>query len=421
MGGAFRDPCPHHQPLPRRRHDPVDLLEVVSMMIVRAILCLVLIIVATGARADSPPVLIGIDAEFGVVGSTSAQAVRLGAQIAVDEINAAGGVLDGRPLALVEKDNRSVPARSIKNLREFAADPTVVAVLCGRYSPVVVEAIPEIHRLKLPLLDPWAAADSITAHDFRPNYIFRLSLRDTWAMQVMIRHAGQRGLHKLGLLVPNTEWGRSNLKAVEMLDQADPQLALVDTQWFSWGDNSLLNQYQALRKAGAEGVIFVSNEREGVIFIKEVAALPKEQRLPIFAAWGITGGNFFTGAGSALRDVDLAVVQTYSFIGANDAVAQRVVQAARRYGVDGPRRIPSPVGVAHTYDLVHILARAIQIAGSTDRSAIRDALEKVTDYAGLVKTYPQPFTPDRHDALSPQEMFMARYAEDGTIVRIGSE
>ena len=391
------------------------------MTIARAVLYLFLIIVATAARADSPPVLIGIDAEFGVVGSTSAQAIRLGAQIAVDEINAAGGVLGGRPLALVDKDDRSVPARFIKNLQDFAADPAVVAVLCGKYSPVVVEAIPEIHQLKLPLLDPWAAADPITAHDFRPNYIFRLSLRDTWAMQVMIRHAERRGVRKIGLLVPNTEWGRSNLKAAETLDQTDPRFAIVDTQWFNWGDASLSEQYQILKKAGSDGVIFVSNEREGIVFVKEIAALPQEQRLPIFAAWGITGGNFFAGAGSALRDVDLAVVQTYSFIGADNPVAERVIQAARRHGIDGPRRIQSPVGVAHAYDLIHILARAIQIAGSTDRSAIRDALERVTDYAGLVKTYPQPFTPDRHDALSLQEVFMARYAEDGAIVRIDAD
>mgnify|MGYP000903310385 CR=1 FL=1 len=391
------------------------------MTIARAVLYLFLIIVVTAARADSPPVLIGIDAEFGVVGSTSAQAIRLGAQIAVDEINAAGGVLGGRPLALVDKDDRSVPARFIKNLQDFAADPAVVAVLCGKYSPVVVEAIPEIHQLKLPLLDPWAAADPITAHDFRPNYIFRLSLRDTWAMQVMIRHAERRDVRKIGLLVPNTEWGRSNLKAAETLDQTDPRFAIVDTQWFNWGDASLSEQYQILKKAGADGVIFVSKEREGIVFVKEIAALPQEQRLPIFAAWGITGGNFFAGAGSALRDVDLAVVQTYSFIGADNPVAERVIQAARRHGIDGPRRIQSPVGVAHAYDLIHILARAIQIAGSTDRSAIRDALERVTDYAGLVKTYPQPFTPDRHDALSLQEVFMARYAEDGAIVRIDAD
>lgn len=72
------------------------------MTTIRMALCFFMII-ATGARADSSPILIGIDAEFGVVGSTSAQAIRWGAQIAVDEINADGGVLGGRPLALVEK------------------------------------------------------------------------------------------------------------------------------------------------------------------------------------------------------------------------------------------------------------------------------------------------------------------------------
>ena len=391
------------------------------MATIRILFGLFLLTMIASVQADPHPVLIGIDAEFGVVNSTSAQAIRLGAQIAVDEINAAGGVLGGRSLALVEKDDRSVPARFVKNLREFATDPNVVAVLCGRYSPVVVEAIPEIHRLKLPLLDPWAAADPITAHNFRPDYIFRLSLRDTWAMQAMIRYAKQRGMHKLGLLVPTTEWGRSNLAAAETLDQTDPQVTVIDTQWYSWGDNSLLDQYQALRKAGVEGILFISNDREGVILVKEIAALPKAQRLPILAAWGITGGNLFQNTGPALKEIDLAVAQTYSFIGANDPVAQQVVQAARRYGIDAPRHLQSPVGVAHAYDLVHILARAIQMADSTDRSAIRDALEKVTDYAGLVKNYPQPFAPDRHDALSPQEVFMARYAEDGAIIRIDSE
>lgn len=396
----------------------IGLLYIITM--IRITSCL-LFLMLTVAQASSPPLLIGIDAEFGVIGSTSAQAIRLGAQIAIDEINAAGGVLEGRQLVLVEKDDRSVPARFIRNLRELAADPNVVAVFCGRFSPAVIEAIPTIHRLKIPVLDPWAAGDPITTHAFQPNYIFRLSLRDSWAIQVMARHAQRRDLHKIGLLTPRTEWGRSNLRAVQVLALTDPQFTLVDTQWYNWGDTSLLDQYQALVKAGAEAVFLISNEREGIIFVKEIAALPKAQRLPILTAWGITGGDFFEGSGPALQEIDLVVVQTYSFIGVNNAAAQRVAQAARRYGIDDVRHIPSPVGVAHAYDLVHILALAIEKAGSADRSAVRDALEQVTDYVGLVKTYARPFTPDRHDALSLEEVFMARYAEDGAIVRIDPE
>lgn len=164
-----------------------------------------------------------------------------------------------------------------------------------------------------------------------------------------------------------------------------------------------------------------------LFFLMIVAVGARADPLPVLiginAEFGVVGSTSAQAIrlGAQIVVDDLAVIQTYSFIGADDPVAQRVVQAARRYGIDDPRRIQSPVGVAHAYDLVHILARAIQIANSTDRSAIRDALEQVTDYAGLVKTYPQPFTPDRHDALSLQEVFMARYAEDGAIVRIDPE
>ena len=78
--------------------------------------------------------------------------------------------------------------------------------------------------------------------------------------------------------------------------------------------------------------------------------------------------------------------------------------------------IESPVGVAHAYDMTHILAKAIRLAGSTDRAAIRDALEKVSAHDGLVKRYAPPFTPSRHEALGTTELMMARYREDGVIV-----
>jgi len=382
---------------------------------------LLILVGAVHAQSAPVPILIGIDAEFGVTGSTSAQAIRLGAQIAVDELNASGGLLGGRPLMLVEKDNRSVPARSIRNLREFAADPRVVAVLTGKFSPVVVEALPVIHELKLPLLDPWAAADPITDHPYKPSYVFRLSLRDSWALQVMIDAAERTGRQRIGLLLPNTEWGRSSQRAAQAVVQARSALQLAGVQWYNWGEVSMLEKYQVLRVAGADAIILVANDREGALLVREVAALPAEQRLPIFSHWGITGGTFFENTGAAvLAAVDFSVVQTYSFLDARDPVAMHVIAAIRQRGIDAPRRIEAPVGVAQTYDLVWILARAIDRAGSIERPAVRDALEHVSDYRGLIKYYARPFAPDRHEALALEDVFMARYAADGAIERIST-
>lgn len=362
---------------------------------------------------------IAIDAEFGIPFSTSAQAVRNGAQVAVNEINAAGGLL-GRKLEIIERDNRAVPARSLNNLRELAADPDVVAVFCARYSPVVVELLPEIHRLKMLTLDPWAAADSITENDFSPNYVFRLSLRDSWALQVMMRHALKSGARKVGLMLPNTEWGRSSMKAAEATASKDTRQEVVGTQWYNWGDPSMIERYHELRKAGAQSVIFVANDREAVILVKEMANLPKEQLLPLVAHWGLTGGQFFEQAGAALKDVDLSVVQTYTFIGKSDPVAKRVLAGLKTVtGNDDPRKVASQVGVAHAYELVHLLAMAIKQAKSTDRTQVRNAMEKLGPYQGLFGQLDKPFTPKRHDALTISDVYMARFAEDGAIEPIG--
>lgn len=368
---------------------------------------------ATASAAGN--IKIAIDAEFGIPNSTSAQAVRHGAQVAVNEINAAGGVL-GRKLEVIERDNRAVPARSLNNLRELAADPDVVAMMCARYSPVVVELLPEIHRLKMLMLDPWAAADAITDNNFSPNYVFRLSLRDSWALQVMMRHALKQGHRKVGILLPNTEWGRSSLKAAEETATKDTKQDIVAAKWYSWGDASLIERYQALRAAGAQSVIFVGNDKEGVILIREMANLPPAQRLPLVAHWGITGGPFFEQTGAALKAVDLSVVQTYSFIGKTDKKTTSMLAGLKAVtGNDDPRKVVSPVGVAHAYDLVHLLALAIKKANTTDRSAVRQALENLGPYKGLVRPLDKPFTAKRHDALSINDVFMARFADDGAI------
>lgn len=382
------------------------------------LLVLLLSFSASVGAVDKPPVLIGLDAEFGHATSTSDEAIKRGILIAIDEVNQSGGVLGGRPLKLVERDNRSVPARAIVNVKELAAMPDMVGVFCGKFSPVVLEILPILHELRMPLLDPWAAADAIVDNGYSPNYVFRLSLRDSWALAAMLRHAGAKGARKIGILLPNTAWGRSSLKAAEDYVASHRDMKIVAAHWYNWGDKSLLEKYLSILNADAQVLILVANEKEGAILVKEIASLPKDQRLPVISHWGVSGGDLGNLAGAALGEVDFSVVQTYSFVAAKRDKAKKVAEAAQRlFGIDDIRHFLSPVGLAHAYDLTHLLAKAIDKAGSTDRAGIRDALEQLRPYSGLIKDYKQPFTPSRHEALGPEEVFMARY-EAGYLVPI---
>jgi branched-chain amino acid transport system substrate-binding protein len=377
---------------------------------------------AAQAAPDARPVLIGLDGEFGHVSSTSAEAIRQGMQIAINEINQAGGVLHGRPLQLVERANGSLPARSANNIKEFAAMPDLVAVFCGRFSPTVLETLALIHQLGLPLLDPWAASDAIVDNTYSPNYVFRLSLTDTWAANAMLAHLEQRGFKRIGMMMLNTSWGRSTKKAVEDYILRRPGVAIARTQWIDWDDNedSMLTKLQQLRSAGAQAILLTANANEASALARAMLRLPPSERLPVASHWGVTGGKLPDMVGKDFYQLDFNVVQSYSFIGQKSPAAARVVAAHQAMaGSTSARSIISPVGVAHAYDLTQILARAIDLAGSTERMAVRNALEKLPPYAGLIRKYAPPFTPGRHEALSQSDIFMARYSpSDGALERI---
>ncbi|HBF52178.1 MAG TPA: ABC transporter substrate-binding protein [Massilia sp.] len=378
---------------------------------------MLLALLCTGAAAAPAPVRIGLDAEFGLDNSTSAQAVELGLRSAIGEINRAGGVLGGRPLELVNKDHRSLPARGIRNIEEFARMPDLVAVFGGRFSPVIIEELPTLKATRTLFMAAWSSADMIVDNGMQPNYVYRLSLRDSLAMPKMLQTARKRGLRNVGLLLTNTSWGRSNLAAAERFVDANKDIRIVKTAWYNWRDQTLVARYQALRNAGAQIIVLVANDDEAAVLVREVAALPKAERMPILSHWGVTGGEFTRQAGPALHEVDFSVIQTFSFFNADKKRLARFMHAAA--AVSPIRRIEEidgPVGVAHAYDLMHILAKAIDLAGSTDRKKVRDALEKVRRHDGLIKTYAPPFAPARHEALGARELLIARYRKDGVLV-----
>lgn len=365
------------------------------------------------------PIRIGLNLEVGDVTSTSDDAVRLGVQQAVEEINRSGGVLGGRQLEVLVSDNRSIPARGVKNLQNFAAMPDVVAVMVGKFSPVALELVKELPELQIPLLDPWAAADGIIDNGQVPNWAFRLSLSDSMAVGAVLNHAKKRGIRRLGVLLPNIAWGRSNDEALRARAPRGG-VSVSRVEWYNWGgDRGLMQRYVALRRSGAEAVFLVANEREGAQFVRELAELPESQRLPIISHWGVTGGDFPKMCGEALHKVDFIVLQTYSFgKPRNDKARHLGEKAQTTFSVAHPESIPSPVGVAQSYDLTRLLAMAIDKAGSSDRAAVRGALENLGPYDGVIKRYAPAFKVRQHEALGENDIFFSRYQANGRLSRV---
>ena len=373
-----------------------------------------------GANSEElAPIRIGLDADMSSASAESGEAIRRGMVVAIDEINENGGV-NGHKLELVVRDHRGNPARGIDNINEFATDKTIVAVMGGLHTPVAMAEMEAIHKNNLLYLVPWAAGTMVVDNGFTPNNVFRVSVRDQYAGRFLTRMAAKKGYKKLGLLLEQTGWGRSNEKAIsEAAKEIGVEIAGVE--WISWGTKSAEAQISGLVNKGADVIMLVANANEGAVVLADDVSLSKSSRLPIISHWGITGGKFVKLVGDNINEVNLSFLQTYSFVKPTRPEKQKSFFARYQKLFPEIKKVDemlSPVGTAHAYDLVHLLSQAIIDSNSLETDKIRTALENIKQHDGLVKIYNPPFTADHHDALNENDFTLAKFLNDGSIVPI---
>ena len=165
--------------------------------------------------------------------------------------------------------------------------------------------------------------------------------------------------------------------------------------------------------------MLVANPNEGIAAVRAMAQLDPGKRVPFISHWGITGTDFYNLDKEAISAVDLTFLQTYSFFTPPFEEKSKALLTAYcdAFGpCVSPGSVVSPAGTAHAYDIVHLLARAIEQAGTTDRQSVRAALENMERYDGLVRVYNPPFSPERHDALTAEDFSLAKFDDTGAIV-----
>lgn len=362
-------------------------------------------------------ILIGLDADLSGIRRADGLAIKRAMKLAVEEINQAGGVL-GRPLAILARDHQSAPNRGVADLREFASRSQVAAVMGGQSNAVLLESLTIAQAHGLPLLVPWATATAIVENGEAPNVAFRVSANDRLAGAYLAEQAA-RGHQRIALLLEDSAWGQElEIAMVHRLAELD--LAAVATVWFEPGERQWDERLQAIAAVEADSLLLAAQPKEGSAIIEH---LGKEAGPPpvVFSHGAIAGGNFWQRAQTALETVDLRFLQTFSFHGNPSPKTQELLNRYRQ-AYSRKNAVAEPTAAAaQAYDLVQLLALAIQRAGGTDRQALCEALEHLPPHTGLVKHYAPAFTPGRHDALDAGDYHLARYAENGNIVPIATE
>ncbi len=375
----------------------------------RLIFTLYLALYACATSAS--PWVIGLDADFTSVSKAGGIAISQGAQLAIAEINAKGGVL-GEQVVLEVKNHRGNPARGIANIKSLAKNDKLLAVISGVHTPVAMAELALIHEKSIIFLDPWAAGTPVIRNGYEPNFAFRLSVRDEWAAGVILNKAKDKGCQSVTLFLEQTGWGRSNEQSMNKACIA-LDLPIKGIEWFHWNSKNLDKLVDKTVNDGTECIALVANTPEASQIVDAIANIDTAKRPKVFSHWGIVGGDF-TGKISLakLAKVELYFLHTLGFNTPKTPTGVLLKKSfEKKYGKTSVHEQFN--GVAHAYDLVHLLALAIEKTGSADSTKVRSALEQLGTYKGAMKTYTKPFTADNHEALNASDYIMLQFNEQG--------
>ena len=234
------------------------------------------------------PIKIGLVAALSGPSAQSGEAITQGLTIAIDEINASGGVL-GRPLELVKRDDESSPPKGATAARELIANEKVAAIFGGLDTPVSLAIVPIVNRDHVPYMGVWAAGTPITRNGANPNFAFRVSAVDVLVDEALLKYAQKSGAKKLGLILINNPWGESNEKG--LTEQAKHLgITLAGVEKFEDRDVDVVPQLTRLKNAGADALILVANAAPGAQVMK--ARERMGWKVPVISHWGVSGGRF---------------------------------------------------------------------------------------------------------------------------------
>jgi branched-chain amino acid transport system substrate-binding protein len=235
----------------------------------------------TGAHAQE--VKIGLAAALTGPASFVGTEIKRGAEIAIDEINAKGGV-KGRKLVLIARDDEHNPVKTVAQYRELVEREKVVAMLGASNSASMLAVTPIVNdTLKVPVICPATDATEITENEAQKkgneNYLFRVGMYGTGQANFMVDTMVKKfGHKKIGLLNWTGGWGVTGRGELNRRLK-EHGLTPVGDETFDNNDTDMTAQIIKLKNAGAVAV--VQARADWGVAIEPVAKLYGLDFLPI--------------------------------------------------------------------------------------------------------------------------------------------
>ena len=341
--------------------------------LLRSVLIATATLLAVSCSKQGETIRIGEYASLTGKEATYGQASHKGTQLAVEEINAAGGLL-GRKLELITEDDQSKSGEAATVVKKLISRDRVIAVVGEVASSRSLEAAPICQNASIPMISPSSTAPEVTQ---KGDYIFRVCFIDPFQGTVMAKFTKDTlKLRKVALLTSvSSAYSVGLAKYFKERFTADGGTVALE-QRYSEGDKDFRAQITAIKAAGVEGLFVPGYYTEAALICRQARDLGLT--IPIFGGDGWESPELVEIGGKAVEGTHF--VTHYSPENKDPAVASFNERFKKRWGD------VSDTLTGLGYDSIMMLADAIKRAGTTENTKLRDALAATQNFKGVTGT-----------------------------------
>lgn len=343
---------------------------------VRGVFAVALLAGASGAVMAQNTLRIGLSTPATGPAATASEWERWGVDLAVEEINAAGGLL-GRKVEIVMVDNRCSPSEGVNATNKLIQEK-VVAILGAHCSSAHLAAMPLIRDAKIPMITGVASSPRITEESGpgKNEFAFRINPSDQDMMVALTRYLGEKKIFRsVAVLAEDSDFGRGGVNSFEPLAKA-AGVNIISKDFHPQNLPDYTTILTRIRQSRPDAIALFQLGGDQINFLRN--AMQLGIRIPYTGRAELGGRNAeIIQAGGMENSISAWTYSTEVDTPLNKQFVQKI-QAKHK----SAPYLQTWAG----YDSMRVLGQAIREANSADSVRIRDALAKVKFTTLLGKT-----------------------------------
>jgi len=297
------------------------------------------------------------------------QSSHKGTLMAVDEINAAGGLL-GKKVKLVTEDDQSKAGEPSTVVRKMISRDRIVALLGEVASSRSLEAAPIAQQNKIPMISPASTNPKVTEVG---DYIFRVCFIDPFQGTVLAKFALARGWKNVAILTDVKQDYAVGLSDFFKKYFTANEGSIVSEQSYSSGDKDFKAQLTSISASNPDAILVSGYYNEAGLIASQARELDVD--VPLLGGDGWDSPSLIEVGGAAMEGNFFS--NHFSAEDKSEVIQDFIRKFRAKYNEE-----PDAMA-ALGYDSAMILADAIKRAGTTDSEPLRDAIAATKNYPAV--------------------------------------